>query len=166
MEVLLMKKLSFVMILALGIGLAGVASAGFWGGMMGSGMKGGGGYGYGPGSGMMGSGFGGSMMGFGNGNENGRGYTMGSGYGRNGNSGYGMPFYGGNHYGSSGRGSEMTRQEAEAIVGNYIGGNPNLRAGKIKDRSTYFETEIRTKDNSLVSKLAVDKNTGNVRQLY
>jgi len=154
-----MKKLSVVMILALGLGLAGLASAGSWGNIMGSGMMGGGGYGYGMGSGMMGQGYGGNMMDSGYGNNG--SYMRGPGYGSNGNPGYDRP-----NYGTYGRERALTQHEAESIVRNYIGGNPNLKAGKIRDKETYFETEVRTKDNSLVSKLAIDKNTGYVRQLY
>ena len=143
-----MKNVFIVMTLALGLGFAGLASAGSWGNVMGSGM--------------MGSGFGGNMMG--PGYENNGSYMMGPGYGSNGNSGYARP-YQGNNYGTYGRERALTLHDAEAIVGDYIGGNPNLKAGKIKDKTTYFETEIRTKDNSLVSKLGIDKNTGYVRQL-
>lgn len=126
-----MKKLLMVMVLVLGLGVAGVASAGYWG----------------------------NMMGWGNG-----GYMMGPGYG-NGGPGYGMPCWD-NNYGASQGQRTLTEKDAESIVGSYIGANPNLKAGKIEDKKTYFETEIRTKDNSLVSKLAIDKNTGYVRQLY
>ncbi len=126
-----MKKLLIVLVLALGIGVAGVASAGYWG----------------------------HMSGWGNG-----GYMMGPGYG-NGGWGYGMPCWDNTSAAYQGQ-RTLTKQDAEVIVGNYIGGNPNLKPGKIEDKTGYFETEIRTKDNSLVSKLGIDKNTGYVRQLY
>lgn len=119
------------MVIVLGLGVAGVASAGYWG----------------------------SMMGWGNG-----GYANGPGY-RNAGPGYGMPCWDNNN--SSFRGQRtLTKQDAEAIVENYIDGNPNLKAGKIEDKTKFFETEIRTKDNSLVSKLTIDKNTGFVEQNY
>ncbi len=122
------------MVLVVGLGIAGVASAGYWGHMTGWGNNG--------------------------------GYMMGPGYGYRGNGGpgYGMPCWD-NNTGAYQSQRTLTKQDAEAIVGNYIGGNPNLKAGTIEDKTTYFETEIRTKDNSLVSKLAIDKNTGYVRQL-
>ena len=135
-----MKKLLTVLVLALGIGVAGIASAGYWGHMTG----------WGNGGPMMGPGYG-----------NG-GYMMGPGYG-NGGWGNGMPCWGNGAYQGQ---RTLTKQDAEAIVGNYIGGNPNLKPGKIEDKTTYFETEIRTKDNSLVAKLSIDKSTGYVRQLY
>ena len=128
-----MKKLFMVMVLVLGLGVAGIASAGYWGNMMGSG------WGYG-------------------------GHMTGPGYASAG-PGYGMPCWD-NAYGANQGQRTLTKQDAESIVRNYIGGNPNLKAGGIEDKTTYFETEIRTKDNSLVSKLAIDKNTGYVRQLY
>jgi hypothetical protein len=131
-----MKKLLTVFVLVLGLGIAGIASAGYWGNMMGSGFRGHG------------------------------GYMMGPGYG-NGGGGYGMPCWGYNNtYGTSQGQRTLTKQDAEAIVGNYIGGNPNLKSGKIEDKAGYYETEILTKDNSLVSKLAIDKSTGYVRQLF
>jgi hypothetical protein len=45
-------------------------------------------------------------------------------------------------------------------------GNPNLKLGKIVDKDTYFEGEIVTKkDNSLVQKVQIDKNTGETRSV-
>lgn len=133
-----MKKLVMIMVLALGIGFSGYALAGYWGP--------GGGWGH-----MMGYGYGGPMMGYG--------------YRGNAGPGYGMPCYD-YGYGANDGQNTLSKKDAEAIVSNYIGGNPNLKAGKIEDKTTYFETEIRTKDNSLVSKLTIDKNTGWVRPLY
>jgi hypothetical protein len=126
-----MKKLVMVMVLVLGLGVAGIASAGYWG----------------------------NMMGWGNGD-----YMMGPGSGTGG-PGSGMPCWD-NNYGAYQGQRNLTKQDAESIVRNYIGGNTNLKAGKIEDKTSYFESEIRTKDNSLVSKLAIDKDTGYVRQLY
>jgi hypothetical protein len=125
-----MKKLFIVLVLVLGLGVAGVASAGYWGG---------------------------HMMGWGNG-----GYAGGPGYR---NAGYGMPCWD-NAYSTAQGQRTLTKEDAEAITRNYIGRNPNLKAGKIEDKTNYFETEIRTKDNSLVSKLTIDKNTGYVDQSY
>lgn len=49
---------------------------------------------------------------------------------------------------------------------SHKGANPNLKLGKVKDSGTYFEGEIVTKDNSLVAKFGIDKNTGWVQPLY
>ena len=127
-----MKKLFIALVLVLGLGVAGVASAGYWGGH------------------MMGWGYG--------------GYGGGPGY-RAAGPGYGMPCWD-NDYGTAQGQRALTKEDAEAITQNYIGRNPNLKAGKIEDKTNSFETEIRTKDNSLVSKLTIDKKTGYVDQNY
>jgi hypothetical protein len=51
---------------------------------------------------------------------------------------------------------------------NYVQStrNPNLKLGKITDKDQYFEAEIVTKDNSLVDKILVDKQTGWMRSIY
>jgi hypothetical protein len=38
--------------------------------------------------------------------------------------------------------------------------------GEIKDEGSFFGAELLTKDNSLVDKLIVDKNTGRMRSAY
>jgi hypothetical protein len=60
----------------------------------------------------------------------------------------------------------LTQEDAEAIVKNYIGPNPNLKLGTLEEKDTHYEARIVTKDDSLVSKLIIDKNTGRVRPLY
>ena len=117
------------------------------GGMMGGGMMGGG-----YGSGMMGG------MGMGG---YGPGMMMGGGYGSG-------PY---RQY-DNGRQQQLrqpiNRAQARSMVENYLQstGNPNLKLGDIKDEGPYFEADIVTKDNSLVDKLMVDKNTGTMRSLY
>jgi hypothetical protein len=44
--------------------------------------------------------------------------------------------------------------------------NPNLKLEKIGDKGNAFEGEIVTKDDSLVDKILVDKNTGWMRSVY
>jgi hypothetical protein len=101
-------------------------------------------------------GYGGHMMGPGYGN-----YMMGPGY-----RGYMMgPGYGGNCWGYTTEGKSLTQKDTEAILKNYIDGNPNLKVGEIKDKQTYFEGTIVTRDNSLVARYGVDKDTGWVRPL-
>ncbi|HCX90411.1 MAG: hypothetical protein COW04_07410 [Deltaproteobacteria bacterium CG12_big_fil_rev_8_21_14_0_65_43_10] len=136
-----MKKGLAVLAVVLGIGLGSIAFAGYWGHGRGGYMMGPG-YGGGYGGYMMGPGYGGGMMG---------------------------PGYGGycrNAPGAYGEVKATTEKEAKSILGNYVGTNPNLKVGKITDKDTYFEAEIRTKEDSLVAKLAVDKTTGWVRPLY
>jgi hypothetical protein len=53
----------------------------------------------------------------------------------------------------------------ESVLKNYIDGNPNLKVGEIQDKGTYFEGTIVTKDNSLVAKYSIDKDTGWVRPI-
>jgi hypothetical protein len=151
-------------------------------GWMSTAMRGrGGGYGYGMGPGMMGPGYGygmgPGMMGPGYGYGMGPG-MMGPGYGY----GYGMgpgmmgPGYGygyGMGPGMMGQGygygpqyqqleKPLGKKDAQEILENYVKSlyNPNLKVGKITEKDTYFEGEILTKDNVLVDKIIIDKNTG------
>jgi len=57
------------------------------------------------------------------------------------------------------------RKIAERILQNYLNSrhNPNLKLGEIKDEGSFFEADLLTKENSLVDKLTVDKNTGRMR---
>jgi hypothetical protein len=104
------------------------------------------GYGYGRGPGMMG-----------------RGY-----YGR----GPGMmgPGYQGQGYGPQYQqeGKPLTEKDVKEMLENYVQStrNPNLKLGKITEKDHYFEAEILTKDNALVDKVLVDKQTGWMRSIY
>ncbi len=62
----------------------------------------------------------------------------------------------------------LEEKDARAILQNYLQSmrNPNLKLGKIKDIGIAFEVEILTKDDSLVDKILVDKNTGSMRPVY
>jgi|WetSurMetagenome_2_1015567.scaffolds.fasta_scaffold02817_8 rubrerythrin len=134
------------------------------GGTMGPGMMKGGGYGYGMGSGMMGggmmggqgpgSGMGGGMMGYGPGYGTGQGMMGGRGYG------YGQS------YAAPGKPLEM--KDAKAMMDEYLKStrNPNLKLGKIKDAGTAFEAEVLTKNNSLVDKVLINKQTGRMSSAY
>jgi hypothetical protein len=103
-----------------------------------------------------------------------RGYDMGPGMMHSGGSqDYGMgpgmmgqgyeeePHYYQNH-------KELDKKDAERIFEDYLNSrhNPNLRLGDIKDEGTSFEAALLNKDNSLVDKLIVDKNTGRMRSAY
>jgi hypothetical protein len=61
-----------------------------------------------------------------------------------------------------------SRKTAERILKDYLNSrhNPNLKLGEIKDEGSFFEADLLTKDNSLVDKLLVDKNTGRMRSAY
>jgi len=101
----------------------------------------GGGYGYGMGPGMMG-----------------RGYP---GYGSQYGSPYGPPQY-------QGPQGPLKEKDVKAMLENYVQStrNPNLKVGKITEKDAYFEAEILTKNNALVDKIQVDKNTGWMRSIY
>ena len=134
------KKILVGLVIALTLALGGgFAFAHYWGH---------GGYG----GHMMGFGYGGPMMGPGYGN-----YMMGPGY-------EGSCW--GDRQATYGEAKPLTEKETASILKNYIGANPNLKVGEIKDKGAYFEGEIVTKDNSLVAKFGIEKNTGWVRPLY
>ena len=114
----------------------------------------------------------GHRYGFGMNRRFGRGYPMGPGmmeaypYGpRHGMMGwYG---YGGGlqkYYGNR----PIDINEAHAVIYDYLRQtrNPNLKAGKIKDIGNAFEAEILTKENSMVDKIIIDKDTGWMRSTY
>ena len=162
----------------MGPGMMGQGGYGDWnycpycGTPMGPGMMG---PGYGMGPGMMGPGYGrgpgmmGPGYGYGPGTmHGGRGMgpgMMGPGYG----TGPGMmgPGYG---YGPQYQPPQKPLEEKDAkeIVENYVRStrNPNLKAGTITDKDTYFEAEILTKNDTLVDKIMVDKYAGWMRSIY
>jgi hypothetical protein len=63
---------------------------------------------------------------------------------------------------------QLGERDARAVLENYLNSrrNPNLKLGKIEDEGNAFEGEILTRNNSLVDKLLVDKNTGEIRSVY
>ena len=63
---------------------------------------------------------------------------------------------------------KLDQKGAEKIFEDYLNSrhNPNLKLGDIKDEGSSFEAPLLTKDNSLVDKLYVDKNTGRMRSAY
>ncbi len=62
----------------------------------------------------------------------------------------------------------ITKDEAATILQNHLKWtrNPNLKLGKITEKEKGFEAEIVTKDNSLVNKIFIDKETGRTRPVY
>jgi hypothetical protein len=136
-----MRRLSFVVLgLGLSFGLLLFAMDGkaqMGRGMMGGGMMGGG---------MMGS-------------------------GRMGDAGPGMMNQGyGDQYGPQYQRRQMPLREEDArtILEDYLKStrNPNLKLGRIGDRGYAFEAEILTRNDSLVDKILVEKNTGSMRSVY
>jgi hypothetical protein len=94
--------------------------------------------GYGMGPGMMGRGMGPGMMG----------------------QGYGPQY--------QQESKPLTEKDVKAMLENYLQStrNPNLKLGKITEKDYYFEAEIVTKNDSLVDKIIVDKQTGWMRSVY
>ncbi len=62
----------------------------------------------------------------------------------------------------------ITKDEATTILQNHLKWtrNPNLKLGKITEKEKGFEAEIVTKDNSLVNKIFIDKETGRTKPVY
>lgn len=57
-------------------------------------------------------------------------------------------------------GQPLSADQAKAMVEQHIGGNPNLKAGKVTEKNGAYEVDIVTKDGSLVDKIQVNKQTG------
>lgn len=62
----------------------------------------------------------------------------------------------------------LEEKDVKAMMESYIQAtrNPNLKLGKIQDKDAYFEVEILTKNNALVDKIMVDKQTAWTRSMY
>ena len=98
-----------------------------------------------------------------------RGYGMGYGMG-----GYGMGpgMMGPGYYGYGPQYQQpqkpLEKSDVETMMKNYLASvrNPNLKLGKIEEKDSGFEVDIVTKNNSLVDKILVDKNTGWMRSAY
>ena len=139
-----MKKIILLLFVMAFIGVAFYSIKGI--AQMGNGY----GTGYGMGSGMMGSGsgMGQGMMG----SDNGNGRQYGPQYGR--------------QYQQLQK--PLNRDQAKQEAENYLRSmrNPNLKLGRIQEKSNGYEINIVTKDGSLVNKILVDKNTGGMRSAY
>ena len=87
--------------------------------------------------------------------------------GRGGGYGYGMgPGMMGRGY--QGPQEPLKEKDVKILLDNYVQStrNPNLKVGKITEKDAYFEGEILTKNNALVDKVLVDKDTGWMRSIY
>ena len=115
------------------------------------------------GSASRGQGMGG--RGWGHGYGMGRGHMMGPGYQGYGPQ-YGSPYGGPPQY--QGPQEPLKEKDVQAMLENYVQStrNPNLKVGKITEKDAYFEAEILTKNDALVDKILVDKNTGWMRSIY
>jgi hypothetical protein len=118
------------------------------------------GYGYGMGPGMMGYGMGPRMMGQGM-----MGYGMGPGMMGQGMMGYGM---GPGMMGRVAPVEELSVKDVKTNFERWLAwmNNPNLKLGKVKEKDKDTITaEIVTKDNSLVRRFEINRETGFVRPI-
>ncbi len=61
----------------------------------------------------------------------------------------------------------LTEQQAHDVVENAVKKwNPDLEVGKIKDGGSFFEAEVLTEEKEVFSRLAVDKQSGQIRVIY
>ena len=65
-------------------------------------------------------------------------------------------------------GKPVSLKEAKAMMNDYLKSsrNPNLKLGKINKNCNAFEAEIRTRNNALVDRVLIDKETGSIRSAY
>ncbi len=71
-------------------------------------------------------------------------------------------------YYGTGEMGKVTEKDAQKIAQDYLShlGNPYLKQGKLVEKDSEFEIQIVTKDNSLVEKLLIDKQSGWTRVVY
>ncbi len=72
------------------------------------------------------------------------------------------------HPGSKQFQNTLDRYQASHEVENYLRstGNPNLKLGDIREKGENFEADILAKDDSLVDRILVNRNTGEMRSQY
>ena len=82
---------------------------------------------------------------------------------------------GGGDYGPQSRGPSgsyfdrpaLTEQQAKDVVEKAVKKwNSDLEVGKIKDGGSFFEAEILTEEKEVFGRLAVDKQSGQIRVIY
>ena len=82
---------------------------------------------------------------------------------------------GGGDYGPQSRGPSgsyfdrpaLTQQQAHDLLEKAVKNwNPDLEVGEIKDGGSFFEAEILTEKKEVFGRLAVDKQSGQIRVVY
>lgn len=65
-------------------------------------------------------------------------------------------------------GNPIDKKDAHELAQNYVDStnNPNLKLGSETDNGTGYEFDIVTKDNSIVDRLLVSKNTAEIHSAY
>lgn len=65
---------------------------------------------------------------------------------------------------SSPRTKEQAKERAEQHLNSL--GNPNLKVGEARETAASYEIDVVTKENSLVNRLIIDKQTGELKAQY
>ena len=61
----------------------------------------------------------------------------------------------------------LTKEQAHDVLVNHVKKiNPDLEIGEIKDGGSFYEAEILSVDKEVVERLAVDKESGQLRVIY
>ena len=61
---------------------------------------------------------------------------------------------------------QINKDEARSLISFQLRrSNPNLKVGKVAEKEEGFEVTIVTKENSLVDRLMVEKNTGRIYRI-
>ena len=61
----------------------------------------------------------------------------------------------------------LTKEQAYDVLANHVRKiNPDLEIGEIKDGGGFYEAEILSEDKEVVERLAVDKQSGQLRVIY
>ena len=61
----------------------------------------------------------------------------------------------------------LTKAQAYDVLVNHVKKiNPDLEIGEIKDGGSFYEAEILSADKEVVERLAVDKESGQLRVIY
>ena len=61
----------------------------------------------------------------------------------------------------------LTKAQAYDVLVNHVKKtNPDLEIGEIKDSGSFYEAEILSADKEVVERLAVDKDSGQLRIIY
>jgi hypothetical protein len=63
-------------------------------------------------------------------------------------------------------GKPLSKDQAKALVEQYVHTNPNLKVGQVTDKNGIYEVNVVTKDGSLVDKIQVNRQTGWFRSAY
>lgn len=94
-------------------------------------------------------------------------WGYGGGYGR-GAGNWTPPCWQFSGYGPTASATPLTKDQAKALVEAQIvrSGNPNLKVGTVSEKDGNYVVEIVTKDNSLVDRVLVPKDSGYTQRAF